>query len=258
MLGIASLLVIILLSLLITRIAVVALVATGLSRSAARFQARSAFTGTGFTTSEAEAVVNHPARRRIIMIVMLLGNAGLAAVVASLMIGFTRGGGTNAAIRLGELVGGLAVLVALSRSRWVDRWLTTLIGRLMRRWTDLETRDFAALLDLGGEYTVLELAVQQEDWLAGRTLREMALRDEGVAVLGVQRRDGTYNGAPSGHTRVRAGDTLILYGRGESVCELDTRPAGPAGDAAHARAIAQQERASLDEEHADSRAASVG
>lgn len=242
MFGIASLLVVVLLSLLITRIAMVALVATGLSRSAARFQARSAFTGTGFTTSEAEAVVNHPVRRRIVMLLMLLGNAGLAAVVASLMVGFTRSGGLHAMWRVVELVGGMAVLLALSRSRRVDAKLTVLIGRALRRYTDLDARDYESLLNVGGDYTVLELAVQDGDWLAGRTLGELALRDEGVVVLGIERKGGEYRGAPSGPTRIKPGDTLILYGRGEAVCSLDTRAAGAEGDAAHERAVAEQER----------------
>ncbi|MEL7419682.1 MAG: potassium transporter TrkA, partial [Cyanobacteria bacterium J06555_3] len=69
-----SVLVAITLSLLITRIATEALTLTGLSRTSARFQARSAFTGTGFATSESEAIVKHPLRRRIIMWLMFLGN----------------------------------------------------------------------------------------------------------------------------------------------------------------------------------------
>ena len=56
MLPIVSILVIVGLSLLVTRIASVALVHTGLGREAARFQARSAFTGVGFTTSESETI----------------------------------------------------------------------------------------------------------------------------------------------------------------------------------------------------------
>lgn len=52
MFAIASLLVVLVLSLLVTRIATVALTHTGLSREVARFQARSAFSGVGFTTSE--------------------------------------------------------------------------------------------------------------------------------------------------------------------------------------------------------------
>ncbi len=71
--AIASFLLVIAVSLVITRVATVVLVASGMSRQHARFQSRSAFTGTGFTTSEAESVLNHPLRRKVVMLLMLLG-----------------------------------------------------------------------------------------------------------------------------------------------------------------------------------------
>jgi hypothetical protein len=73
---------------LVTRMAAMALALTGMSGEAARFQARSAFTGVGFTTREAEEIVWHPVRRRIVMLLMLLGNLGVGAVVATLMLSF--------------------------------------------------------------------------------------------------------------------------------------------------------------------------
>jgi len=77
MIAIISLLMVLVFSLLITRIATIALTYTGLSRQSAKFQARSAFTEVGFTTSESEKVVNHPVRRRILLLMMLIGNAGI-------------------------------------------------------------------------------------------------------------------------------------------------------------------------------------
>ncbi len=50
--GVIAFLTVLALSMLITGLATSALAMTGLSREAARFQARSAFTGTGFTTKE--------------------------------------------------------------------------------------------------------------------------------------------------------------------------------------------------------------
>jgi hypothetical protein len=239
MIAISSLLVVVLISLLVTRVATIALIATGLSREMARFQARSAFTGTGFTTSEAEAVVRHPVRRLIILALMLAGNAGLAAVVASLMLGFTRGGSGAAGYRILELLLGLAVLLALARSRHVDRRLTPLVARLLSRYTDVQIRDYAGLLELEGGYRVVELVVEPQDWMAGQTLAALRLRDEGVVVLGISRR-GEWIGAPAGHTRVESGDTLVLYGLEEAVCELDERERGVSGEAAHARAVASR------------------
>ena len=86
MTAIISLLIVLTLSLIVTRVAAMALMLTGLSRESARFQARSAFTGVGFTTGEAENVVDHPVRRQIVMLLMLLGNLGIGAVVATLML----------------------------------------------------------------------------------------------------------------------------------------------------------------------------
>lgn len=54
MTAVLTLLVVILESMVITRIATIALMATGLTRESARFQARSALTGVDFTTSESE------------------------------------------------------------------------------------------------------------------------------------------------------------------------------------------------------------
>src|ERR687884_915149 len=87
-----SVLVVLLVSLLVARVGTVALTLTGMSREASRFQARSAFFGVGFTTAEAEAVVGHPVRRRIIMWLILLGNAGVITTVGTLLISFAGGG----------------------------------------------------------------------------------------------------------------------------------------------------------------------
>lgn len=241
MYAIASLLLVIAVSLVVTRVATVMLTATGLPREVARFQSRSAFTGAGFTTRESEAVLAHPLRRRIVMTLMLLGNAGIVASVGSLMIGFTRGrGGNDELIKVGELVLGLLAIVWVSRSSFVDRRLTRLIGSLLRRWTDIETRDRADLLRVAGDFSVVELSARAGDWLTGRTLAELALRDEGIAVLGLTRA-GRYLGIPKGGTRVEAGDTLVVYGRGSEVAELDARPAGEAGDHRHQAAVERHE-----------------
>src|SRR3954454_5309008 len=93
MVALVSVLIIVLLSLLVTRVATVALSITGMSRESARFQARSAVTGVGFTTSEAEDVVGHPVRRRIVSAPMLIGSAALVTAVSSLILSF--GGAHN-------------------------------------------------------------------------------------------------------------------------------------------------------------------
>jgi uncharacterized protein with PhoU and TrkA domain len=123
----------------------------------------------------------------------------------------------------------------------VDRALSRVIGAALRRWTDIDVRDYESLLELSGEYGVMELEVDERDWVAGRSLSELALRDEGIVVLGIHRGGSPYIGAPDGETLVLPGDTLVLYARSHRLCELDERVGGAAGDRAHAEAVAEQD-----------------
>jgi K+/H+ antiporter YhaU regulatory subunit KhtT len=249
MYGVILLLVVAMLSLLITRIATIALTATGMARPAARFQARSALSGVGFTTTESEAVVAHPARRRIIMTLMLVGSVGLATSIAGILAGTVgRADATDRLTRAAVLIGGLGLIYAFSASKRVDRRLSAVIGRGLARFTDLDVRDYAALLHVSGEYEVKEMLAVPGAWITGRTLGEIRLRDEGILVLGIVRGDGSYLGVPTKHTRVEPGDTLILYGRDGRFAELTTRQSGAAGDDAHEQAVARQEQISDQEQ----------
>src|SRR4051812_33403842 len=202
-----------------------------MSEQAARFQAHSAFTSSGFTTRESESVVEHPVRRKVIMWLMLLGNAGIVAAAGSVIIGF-RGSGSDA-LRVGELVVILLCFVVLSRSRWVDRRMTRTIAKVLSRWTTLPDRDVDSLIRLADGYSVSELLIEDDDWIAGRRLSATELRDEGTVVLGVLHPDGHYVGAPTGDTQLMPHDTLIVYGAAGALQELDGRRKGAMGDREH-------------------------
>jgi len=115
-----SLIIIITVSILVNRMATIALIQTGLSKEVAKFQARSALTGVGFTTSESENNVQQPVRRRILFTLMLIGNAGIISVMASLVLTFINigEGEFSWVYRLLILAGSLAALEFLSGSRW--------------------------------------------------------------------------------------------------------------------------------------------
>lgn len=258
MIAITTVLVALLVSLLITRVATIALTVTGLSREAARFQARSAFTGVGFTTSEAESVVNHPVRRRVVLVLMLLGNAGLVTIVASLLISFTRAEeSVQAWRRIGLLLLGLTALFLLARSKRVDRALSHVITRLLGRFTDLDARDYAELLQLAGGYGVIELEVQPTHWIAGKSLEDLQLRQEGIAVLGVERKDGTFIGVPKGATVINEGDVMVLYGHTRVLSEIGRREAGREGDEMH-RLLVERHEGIVDENSFAERQSSGG
>ncbi|MEZ6046383.1 MAG: TrkA C-terminal domain-containing protein [Planctomycetaceae bacterium] len=243
MFAIISLVIIVIVSMIVVRVATVALTLTGLSTELARFQARSAFTSTGFTTSETEKVMRHPVRRRIIMTLMLFGNAGFVTAISSLILSFIDAD-TSVSFwqRVGLLAVSLVVLWCFAHSAWVDHHISTYIQKALQRWTDLELRDYAGLLHLTDDYIVVEMVVQEEDWLAKQSLMKLKLTDEGVLVLGIERADGTYIGAPRGDTVLNVQDILLLYGQAPTLKNLDERRKGALGNWEHHKAVEHQQQ----------------
>jgi TrkA-C domain len=224
MIAIVSLFVVVVLSLVVTRVGAVALRLTGMSQDAARFQARSALTGSGFTTSESEQIVTHPLRRKIIGILMLLGNIGLVAASGTLIVSLVGiEGGEGSTTKLFVLIFGLVILYFVATSKLVDRIMCGIISRALRRYTELETRDFSTLLHLHGDYQIAEIKVKVEDQMAGKSLEEAGLKSKGVLVLGVIDSAGEYIGAPDAQSVIRVGQTLVIYGLPHSVHQLDCR-----------------------------------
>lgn len=239
-------------SILITRIASIALTHTGLSRESSKFQARSAFTGVGFTTSESEKVVNHPLRRKILLLLMILGNAGIISGIASLIIGFTGiEKSVSTWIKIGALVTGIILLWYLANSRWVDRGLSKLINKILKQFDRLDVKDYSSLLHLSGEFRISEIPVEETHWLCKRKIKNTKLRDEGLNILAITRKDGTFLGAPDGETKIENGDSLIIYGRAEGLQKLESRSKGSGGNKEHKSMIKEQKKVRKQEKQED-------
>jgi hypothetical protein len=254
MIAIFSLFTVAVLSLLVTRIAAMALMFTGLSREAARFQARSAFSGVGFTTTESELIVNHPVRRKIVMILMLLGNIGIATVVATVIVSLLSTTGSGNWLRnILLFIVCLSLLWFIAVSHFVERNLNRIIAWGLKKWTRLDVQDYVAVLHLQNEFAVWEMKVEAKNWLAGKSLIDAGLSREGVLILGIQRKNGNYIGAPQGISRILENDVLVMYGPQQRLEELDQRKAGASGDQAHQDAIIEhqgelKDQAEIDEQ----------
>lgn len=221
MYAVATFLVVAILSMAFTQMAAGALIATGLPPGVASFQARSAFSGAGFTTTEAENVVNHPARRRIIGVTMFVGNLGTPTLVVTVLVGFLAPGPGNTVERTMVTVAGLVLALMLILNRPAQRALVK-VGQHQAR-----TR----LLPYLDERTV-ELFVVDDDFVVGSvrltdqpgpTVRSLRVIDDAlttVDVLGVRQASGTYHGAPPVDVDLEAGDEIIVYGRRRDLEDL--------------------------------------
>lgn len=169
MFALITLLSVVALSIIFVRVSAKALVLTGLSEEVAHFQARSIFTGTGYTTDESESVMRHPLRRRIVMMMMLLQNAGLVTVVSMFVLSFVDSGSTAEALQRGAyLVGGLPVLAVLAKSQWVERSLERVIEWGLDRFTDLAVKDYYHMLNLEDDFTITRHRVGEESCAVGK------------------------------------------------------------------------------------------
>ncbi|WP_017733476.1 cation:proton antiporter regulatory subunit [Nafulsella turpanensis] len=232
MVPVLTVIIIITISVLITKVATIALMHTGLSRQSARFQATTAFTGVGYATQEAENIVNHPLRRKIIMLLMLLGNAGIVSVMASLLLTFVgpQEHEYSLGVRLLMLGGGIVLLLVFFSSKLVNRGLSRIIHFALQKYTRLDVQDYSGLLHIAGGYEISEIFVEKDDWLAEKSLAELALPKEGLFILGINRKNGTYLGIPGHQTQICPGDTLIIYGRASAIKRINSRKKGRLAD----------------------------
>ena len=240
--ALVALLVIFTLFLTVARVAAVSLEATDMARVSAQFQARSALMGVGFTTAEAEDVINHPIRRRIILWLMTFGNAGLIGAMGSFILAFIGTESDQTAQRSLLLASGMAAIYVATHLPFVTRSIDRVTRWALHRYTELEYTDFAALLRFEDDYSITELHARSDEWWAGRALQDLHLTNEGIVVLGIHRADGNFIGAPTGETIIEPEDQVLAYGRAELLHELAVRKSGSEGDAAHAKAIADQAR----------------
>lgn len=242
MIAAITLFLIITLSALITRIAAIALAHTGLSTQSARFQARSAYTGTGYSTSESEKIMNHPVRRKIIYTLMLIGNAGFVTAMSSLILTFVLPDTLSSKLYgLLIIVGGLGFLWWAIKSDWVDRGLSKMINRMLQRYSELSVQDYAAVLHLEDNFHISEKRVEADSWFANKTLGELRLKNEGITVLGITRKGEGYLGSPSASSQVLPEDVLTLYGKAEVFENIYNRPRYGSGDEQHKEFVKKEQ-----------------
>jgi NhaP-type Na+/H+ or K+/H+ antiporter len=210
-------------SMIIVRIASVALEMTGMDREAARFQALSAFTGTGFTTREAEDVMRHPQRRRIVSVLILLGYAGVVTLIAGLLQALLTGAKSESDW---ELLRNLALLVVAAILLYQFIVWPRLAARLdrsiragLRRGLRLEPARVEELLTAAEGWAIIRFEVPAGCRFADHSLAESRLRDQGMLVLAIERGE-TLIPSPRAATVILPGDVLLAYGRLETMEQL--------------------------------------
>jgi hypothetical protein len=203
----------ILLLVIAVEIGAVALKMTGLDIKSARFQSLSAFTGTGFTTKEAEDVVGHPQRRRIIMSLIFAGFV-LWALLVSFIINalFTKHKLIPGLVQLSILLIILLVFYSLSKNKILVRRFRKLVETLLEKRTRLKKRGIEEILRLAEDFGVAEILLEKDSPNINKTLAESTFRQRDILILAIER-DNYIIPTPKASDILKEGDTLICYGK---------------------------------------------
>lgn len=212
MIAALSLMLILVISFSLTRIAAVAMRLTGLPEAQARFQALSALTGTGFTTSEAELIVNYPVRRKIVSFLMIIGNLGLVSVLSTLTVSFMRTDADLAAIctQVVWIFGGIIVLYIIMTNKTADKIISALISRFLKRYTFLGKRRYTRLLQVADGLSIAEHHLANGEQ---HTINETLEKFPSLQLISIRKRDGQSLSCLDEDYMLDVGDAMIILGK---------------------------------------------
>lgn len=202
-----------------------ALEATGMERSRARFQAISALTGTGFTTREAENIVGHPRRRLIISWMMFLGSVGiilfLLLMFVLIVIGAKPSKPTSTFIYILSAIPAVVLLVLF----WLgvlDKLGTVIVNRLKRSKYFRPELSNTEIIYEAAEHSLARLTIGRAAPEVGSKISDTSLAKADVRVLAIERGDKVIF-YPETKEIVEAGDHLIYFGQTEEVKKVQEK-----------------------------------
>ena len=206
-------------SFLVIRAGTIALMMTGMDRKKASFQALSAFTRAGFTTREAEAVVNNPQRRRIITWLIILGNAGLVAVIVSATSSIVSSEGYQVPITIFAIIVGTYLIYKLiSRAGFTRRWERFVERRFIKShaFEESVTEDLLHFIE---GYGLVRAIITENSPFVGSALSDVRALDRDIVILGIER-GKDWIPHPKAKVTIENDDKIIVYGHTNVLREI--------------------------------------
>jgi len=201
----------ILISMLFVRAGAIALMMTGMHYEQAKFQALSSFTGTGFTTREAERVVNHPKRRKIISYLMIGGYAGVVTVIVSATSTLAASSAQDLPRTVLLLALGVLVIYLIARSTGLMQRWENLVESYLRNSFEFEYAPIEELLHLAEGYGLVRLEIGADSPFLGKSIVQIGKTRRDTLIIGIER-GRTWLPARLMKEELKKGDQLVLYG----------------------------------------------
>jgi hypothetical protein len=203
----------IIISMLIVRAGAIGLMMTGMSFDQAKFQALSAFSGTGFTTREAERVVKHAQRRKIITWLMVLGNAGIVTMIVTATSSFANTKGLEIGVNALFLMFGIWLIYIITKHSPLTRYWEAFTRKHLSRMK-LFDEDAAVdeMLHITEGYGVVRTQLLENSIFIGKPLAELNVGLAKSFILGIER-GNEWHPVPRSDMKPKIGDYLVIYGQ---------------------------------------------
>jgi len=218
-------------SFVVVRIGAIAFQLTGLEWSLAKFQALSCFSGTGFTTKEAELITSNKQRRKIASALIILGNAGLVIMIATLagslvpqetilskrsFLPFRIPPYLVVWVNLAIIAMVVYGIYRVFTHEKFARKLTNFLRRKIIKREIFQKVSFEELLLATGGYGISRIAVTAGSPVLNKTLATSQLREQDITVLAAVRGSETIPNPPAS-MKILLGDELICFGKLEDI-----------------------------------------
>ncbi len=189
----------------------IALKLTGMDEGNALFQACSAYTSTGYTTSVAETVMVDELRRKIVAYAMILGHVGLVTIIITGCMTFMLSKGKHLPISIIIFVLSIIViLLVIFHTRWMLK-LDNYIEKRLMRLPLFSKRGVHNINRFAQGYGLVKGYVTGDSSSVGRSLSDFKFEDIGSLVIGIRRGD-TWISMPRAEEIIQPHDRIIAYG----------------------------------------------
>jgi len=197
----------------------VALQATGMERSTAHFQALSALSGTGFTTKDAESVVNHSTRRWIVTWLMFFGNAGFITVLILIVVSMQWTWANMSPLRIAVITFFIILSALFIWLGMMDRVTDAIVKFLRKRKLFKHEVTDWELVYREGEYGIFRIAIHQAISDEEASIGKSPFWKPTINLLAIER-DTEVVPFPQKDTKVTAGDNLLCYGNVTEIMQM--------------------------------------
>jgi hypothetical protein len=190
---------------------------TGLELSKARFQLISILTHTGFTSRESELIVQHPIRRKIASILMIVSYVAQITLITLLFDALSNATRSILSVSI-ALFAMLIFIIIVTQSKYLSDRFDRFAERLLRNRIKKanSTTRIDQILNLSPEFGIYELVVDIDSFICRKTLRELHLKEHFIQILKIDRGSEIID-FPLADTQILAGDRMIVYGKIESI-----------------------------------------